>query len=468
MCSKAGILREKAGTAETGDMADSDVAIELRGVCKTFEIYDRPVDRLLQMICCGRKNFYRGFTALHDINLTIRRGECVGIVGRNGAGKSTLLQVIAGTLAPTAGTVRTCGRVAALLELGSGFNPEFTGKENVYLNAAILGLSDEEIDARYQDIVDFADIGEFIDQPVRNYSSGMVMRLAFAVIAHVDADILIVDEALAVGDAYFTQKCMRFLRHFMEDHTLLFVSHDTAAVQSLCSRAIWLRDGSLALDASPKDVTQKYLEDIYAEQEELGDASASDKHTVKDSPVSVFNWQDARDMRMDLFNGSTLRNDLEIFRFNPDAASFGAGGAHIDDAALLDIENRPLLWIIGGEKVRLQVLCHANQDLYRPIVGFVVHNRFGQDIFGDNTYITYLNNPIHVKRGEHFSAIFDFVMPILAVGDYSIAIAIADGTQTDHVQHHWIHEAITFVSHSTSCASGLVGIPMLSIQLCRE
>ena len=240
-----------------------DAAIILQDVSKVFEIYDRPVHRLLQMLCRGRRRFYRSFEALHHIDLTIRKGECVGIVGRNGAGKSTLLQIIAGTLAPTTGSVRTCGRVAALLELGSGFNPEFTGRENVFLNAAILGLSDAEIRARYDDIVAFADIGDFIDQPVRNYSSGMVMRLAFAVIAHVDADILIVDEALSVGDAYFTQKCMRFLRQFIATKTLFFVSHDVAAINSLCTHAIFLERGRIKSAGDPKQITELYLEDIF-------------------------------------------------------------------------------------------------------------------------------------------------------------------------------------------------------------
>lgn len=203
-------------------MSCSDnVAICIDGVSKYFEIYEKPAHRLLQMIFRGHRQYYRPFWALHDISFEVKRGECVGIIGRNGAGKSTLLQIITGTLTPSAGKVHIKGRVAALLELGSGFNPEFTGRENVYLNASILGLTNKEIDARYDDIVAFADIGEFIDQPIKSYSSGMVVRLAFAVVAHVDADVLIVDEALSVGDAFFTQKCMRFLRRFMKDNTVL-------------------------------------------------------------------------------------------------------------------------------------------------------------------------------------------------------------------------------------------------------
>ena len=245
-------------------MSCSDnVAICIDGVSKYFEIYEKPAHRLLQMIFRGHRQYYRPFWALHDISFEVKRGECVGIIGRNGAGKSTLLQIITGTLTPSAGKVHIKGRVAALLELGSGFNPEFTGRENVYLNASILGLTNKEIDARYDDIVAFADIGEFIDQPIKSYSSGMVVRLAFAVVAHVDADVLIVDEALSVGDAFFTQKCMRFLRRFMKDNTVLFVSHDVAAVNSLCNRAVLLEQGTIKALGNPKDITEQYLANMY-------------------------------------------------------------------------------------------------------------------------------------------------------------------------------------------------------------
>ncbi len=222
-----------------------------------------------------------------------------------------------------------------LLELGSGFNPEFTGRENVFLNAAILGLSDAEIRARYDDIVAFADIGDFIDQPVRNYSSGMVMRLAFAVIAHVDADILIVDEALSVGDAYFTQKCMRFLRQFIATKTLFFVSHDVAAINSLCTHAIFLERGRIKSAGDPKQITELYLEDIFqAAQGEkpAGTAPSAFKRGLVLRPEE----EDFRDARQDFLNKSTLRNDIQVFRFDPDAPAFGQGGACIERVVLMD------------------------------------------------------------------------------------------------------------------------------------
>ncbi|OYY58750.1 MAG: ABC transporter ATP-binding protein, partial [Polynucleobacter sp. 35-46-207] len=213
-------------------MSSNEIAIKVQGLGKRYEIYDQPGDRLRQFLFprlrnlfrLSHKQYFREFWALTDISFEVKRGETVGIIGRNGSGKSTLLQIICGTLTPTTGSVQTNGRIAALLELGSGFNPEFTGRENVYLNASVLGLTKEETDARFDDIVAFADIGDFIDQPTKTYSSGMMVRLAFAVIAHVDADILVIDEALAVGDVFFTQKCMRFLRNFMKKGTILFVS----------------------------------------------------------------------------------------------------------------------------------------------------------------------------------------------------------------------------------------------------
>lgn len=473
MCSDDAARPKTSGSGENSEMLSADVAIELCNVGKTFEIYDRPVDRLLQMLCRGRRNFYRCFTALRDINLIVRRGESVGIVGRNGAGKSTLLQIIAGTLTPTQGTARTCGRVAALLELGSGFNPEFTGRENVYLNAAILGLSNDEIDARYRDIVDFADIGEFIDQPVRSYSSGMVMRLAFAVIAHVDADILIVDEALAVGDAYFTQKCMRFLRRFMEEHTLLFVSHDMAAVNSLCSRAVFLEHGRIKSLGEPKYITEQYLEDMYASLQGEGEKNTDLSRDIAspfrgDTLVLRPGVEDFRDARQDFINASNLRNDLQVFRFDPDSAAFGEGGARIEDVVLLDERERPLCWTVGGEVVCLRILCRALKPLLSPIIGFHLKDRLGQTLFGDNTFLSYKDTPLQVAENEIFGATFCFRMPVLAAGTYSFSAAVAEGTQEEHVQHEWRHDAFILTSTASSASAGLMGLPMRSVELfCR-
>ena len=223
----------------------SEFAIKVESIGKNYHIYDKPHHRLLQMLARGKKTYYRDFWAVKDVSFSIKKGETVGIIGRNGSGKSTLLQMICGTLTPTAGSIEVNGRVAALLELGAGFNPEFSGRENVYMAASLYGLKHEEIEGKMADIIAFADISDFMDQPVKTYSSGMYVRLAFAVIAHVDADILVIDEALAVGDIFFTQKCMRFIQHFQEKGgTLLFVSHDMGTVMNICQSAVMLFAGA--------------------------------------------------------------------------------------------------------------------------------------------------------------------------------------------------------------------------------
>lgn len=446
---------------------DQKPSISVKNISKYFEIYEKPSDRLLQALCRGRKQFYKPFWALSDISFDVKKGECLGVIGRNGAGKSTLLQIITGTLTPSAGSVEIQGRVAALLELGSGFNPEFTGRENVYLNAAVLGLTRKEIDAKYQDIVDFADIGDFIDQPIKSYSSGMVVRLAFAVVAHVDADVLIVDEALSVGDAFFTQKCMRFLRRFMEINTVLFVSHDVAAVNSMCNTAILLENGRMKLMGDPKDVTEQYLTDLYESvqgQSALPRAKQQVDRECRD-PLLAAGRFDYRDMRQDLVNQSTIRNDIEVFRFQENNTAFGKGGASIVQVLLLDDNNAPLHWIVGGERVTLSVYCRAHEDLASPIIGFHLKDRLGQTLFGDNTFLVYGDTPLSVRAGQIFNARFAFRMPLLEVGDYSIGVAIADGTQNEHVQHQWMHDAVILRSNTTCCVGGIVGIPMLDIRL---
>ncbi len=448
-------------------MSSNEIAIRVTNLSKCYEIYSAPRDRLKQfvmprlqgLIGHSSKQYFREFWAVKDVSFEIKKGETVGIIGRNGSGKSTLLQMICGTLNPTSGSIQTNGRIAALLELGSGFNPEFTGRENVYMNASVLGLNNEEIDSRFNDIVAFADIGDFIEQPVKTYSSGMMVRLAFAVIAHVDADILIVDEALAVGDAFFTQKCMRFLRSFMTNGTVLFVSHDTGSIKNLCSYAVWLEKGTVIQEGSPKGVCELYLEAFYEAQQ--GKSSSTKLRAFKKPDGSI----PIKDQRLEFINASNLRNDLQIFNFDPNAASFGKGGAQIHDVRLMDENEHSLAWIVGGEKVILRVMVHAHQDLDSPIVGFYVKDRLGQTLFGDNTFLTYKDQPVHCQEGRELQADFVFYMPLLPSGDYSITTAIANGSQEIHEQHHWIHDAVIFKSESSSVSSGLIGIPMLEVKL---
>lgn len=440
--------------------SDACASVSVRGLSKCYCVYDKPSDRLKQMLFRGRRRYYREFWALQNVSFDLTPGQTLGVIGRNGSGKSTLLQMLCSTLSPTCGEVRIKGRTAALLELGSGFNPEFTGRENVFMNAALLGLTPEEVTARFQDIVDFADIGEHIDQPVKTYSSGMYVRLAFAIIAHVDADILVIDEALAVGDAFFTQKCMRFLRQFQKTGTLLFVSHDTHSVIGLCTRAIWLEKGTVVADGRPKEVCERYLEAFYEAQQGKSTTTA-----FRAPPAAVPQPEVMKDQRLEVVNQSDLRNDLRVFKFNLEGSSFGLGGAQITGVELLDRQRNPLSWIVGGEIIILGVVVDVHEPLDSPIIGFLVKDRLGQAIFGDNTYLSYVDQPVACAKGGKLRAEFIFSMPILPAGTYSITVAVANGTQQEHVQHHWIHDALFFKSESSMVATGLVGIPMLRINL---
>lgn len=466
-------------------MSSEELAVTIQGLGKRYEIYERPQDRLKQMLVpriqhlLGMKGrrYFREFWALRDVSMDVRRGETVGIIGRNGSGKSTLLQLVCGTLYPTMGSVNAFGRIAALLELGAGFNPEFTGRENVFLSGLLYGIPEAELRKRYDAIVQFAEIGDFIDQPVKTYSSGMYVRLAFAIAAHVDADMLIVDEALSVGDVRFTQKCMRFLRRFQENGTLLFVSHDSGAVTSLCDRAVWLDSGCMRMDGPARDVVEHYLAEQHAlDRIAVGETvkvQAVVGPSIEDIPDSAVEVGQTTDSTVTKDDGTDCRGSrapgaaLEVFTFEPSSEhhDFGAGNARIERVALVDDQDVERKLIRGGELVDLVIEAAVAADLERPIFGFYVKDRLGQRLFGDNTYLTYSEQFVSVKSGEDLRARFRFRMPVLPVGAYSIDVAMATGTQDDHTQQHWIHDALDFRATESSMRTGLVGIPMLDIRI---
>jgi lipopolysaccharide transport system ATP-binding protein len=449
--------------APTTTAVASDIAIRVSNLSKCYQIYSAPRDRLKQfvvprlqrMVGQVSKQYFREFWALKDVSFEIRKGETVGIIGRNGSGKSTLLQMICGTLSPTSGSIQTSGRIAALLELGSGFNPEFTGRENVYMNASVLGLSNEEIDARFDEIVAFADIGDFVEQPVKTYSSGMMVRLAFAVIAHVDADILVVDEALAVGDAVFTQKCMRFMRKFMEQGTVLFVSHDSGSVLNLCQRGIWLNKGIVSQAGTAKEVVEAYtqftLQEIYGDQVRLTSVDAN-KSTSREEKSP------AADTTIDKGTSVTYFTQLD------ESSGWESGKAKILSVRLLNKEGQDIPMLHGGESVNLEIIGRANESLYSPILGWFVKDRLGQSLFGEHTY-TYVSPPLLVNAGEKIKAVFKFQFPLLPNGEYAITVSIAEGDPVEHIQHHWIHDALILKIASDKLRYGLVGIPFSEVSL---
>jgi lipopolysaccharide transport system ATP-binding protein len=464
-------------------MSSEDLTIAVESLGKKYDIYAKPADRLKQMILPrigrlmgnGALRYHEEFWALRGVSFHVKRGETVGIIGRNGSGKSTLLQMICGTLHPSEGSIQTHGRIAALLELGAGFNPEFTGEENVYLSGLLYGIPEKELRARFESIVDFADIGDFIRQPVKTYSSGMYVRLAFAIAAHVDADTLVIDEALSVGDIRFTQKCMRYLRDFQKRGTLLFVSHDTTAVTNLCDRAIWLDRGRQMADGATRSVVEEYLAAQHAaDRTALGDSvivrtgPIVPSEKVKRPDVAAKKVRDDFvDPRVAQLNAVDSRNKMEVFEFDPDKAgtAFGAGFASITNVSILNDDGENCQLLLGGEIVQLVVEAHVSHSFDGPIFGFYVKDKLGQHLFGDNTYLTYCERPLDAAAGMYLRATFKFRMPVLPSGDYSVDVALASGSQDDHTHQHWIHDALTFKASESTMRHGLVGIPMHSIEI---
>lgn len=479
----------------------TEIAVSVQGVTKTYGIWSSPKARLahplMTMVAQAlpfsrlarslehrQKNMYRDFHALHEVSLEIRKGESWGFIGVNGSGKSTLLKIISGNLRPSSGRVEVDGKVA-ILDFGAGFSGEFTGRENVYLKASILGLTRRQIEERFDSIETFADIGDFIDQPVKTYSSGMSARLGFAIMAHVDADIMITDEALAVGDAFFVQKCMTHIRNFLKKGTFLFVSHAVNDVVSLCQKAVWLEHGQVRAIGSAKSVTEAYLSSVVIKQSAKylgtdtpdaggGDAvhearSADGLHELGQPELARLTHSHVpkvvRDPRLEFLNHSRWRNDIEVPEFSMDTPGYGVGGAHIEDVSFTDGSGATLPYVIGAEVVRLNVDVRAERDLKSPIVGFQLKDRLGQTLIADNTYLITRERPFGVRAGEVYRAEFEFQMPLLPAGTYVFRVATAQGEEDDNAMMHCLDNALLLNCSTSGARHGLVGVPMFQIKL---
>lgn len=426
----------------------AELAIDVRNVSKSYRIYPRPFDRFRQALAWGRRQYYREFWALHEVSLTVRRGETVGIIGRNGSGKSTLLQIIAGTLAPTGGEVCVGGRVAALLELGSGFHAEATGRENVFMNGAILGLSQAQIAERYDDIVAFAEIGEFLEQPVKTYSSGMVVRLAFAVAAHVSADILIVDEALSVGDEGFQRKCFSWLERFRErGGTLLFVTHGAQTVVKLCDRALLLERGArLAIgDSKPVvDVYQKLLYGTHAQQEAViaalrrvdgrAELLPHDERAAPDAEVHPEESERGAECPPEAdpaapVEASAARFDANLIR--PPETTYGNGEAEILDPAMHDAHGRRANVLDCGQTCSWRYRVRFDRAAEAVNFGVLLKTTDGVEVAGTSS--GHLGQRLaRVESGQIVEVAFAFRLN-LAPGTYFLnsgVSCIRDGQET--------------------------------------
>lgn len=422
VCRKTKTIGYKQFVSES--MTQGNSVIEVSNLSKVYKLYDSPIDRLKETFHPFSKKYHHDFHALRDVNLSVSQGEVVGIVGVNGSGKSTLLQIVTGVLTPTAGTVRIKGKVSALLELGAGFNPELSGLENVYFKSSLLGSSSEETRTKIDDILSFADIGDFIHQPVKAYSSGMYVRLAFSVAINVDPDILIIDEALSVGDFRFKQKCLRKINQFRESgKTILFVSHDQSSVINFCTRAIWLLDGVIHQSGDPGEICKDYISYMAYGDKKLEQSAGGVMRVGSGQGSEIFVGQ-----QLDWVDVSGCE-------------SFGAGGAVIEKVCLVSQKTLSRIDMFeGGERVVFSMVVRAKETISRPIVGFHVSDVKGIHLFGMNNYALGIDlggfNAGEVKVVE-----FEFDFPCLKVGNYSFSPAVAEGTQADHIQHHWVHDA---------------------------
>lgn len=424
-------------------MSSDAFVVKISHLSKCYRIYDRPEDRLKDAVIprvrrvFGKTTlpYYREFWALQDISCDIRRGDTVGIIGRNGSGKSTLLQIISGTLTPTGGSVETNGRIAALLELGAGFNPEFTGRENVYLNASVLGLSRPCIDNRLDLIAGFADIGDFFDRPVKMYSSGMYVRLAFAIAAHVEADVLIVDEALSVGDMVFQHKCIAKIRRMLDDGlTLLFVSHDPDAVRALCRHALWLHGGILKLRGAATDVSRAYFEDsILAVNRARVSGTKSDARAPERAAAET--------------DGGLARALQDATRDLQATRALEVGAVRIIDAQGREVEALPF-----GEEFRLQVTVRALVALDNVNVSFVIKDHLGIELTGESLF-NKERRGLRLAEGEGRRVSFTGTMYFRGGVTYSISLRVNMVARWDRT------DLIHLFSDDTAAVFRVVGDP---------
>jgi lipopolysaccharide transport system ATP-binding protein len=400
-------------------------AVEFERVSKSYAIYQAPGDRLKELLTFASRSFHRDFWAVRDLSFSIRRGEVFCIVGENGSGKSTTLQLIAGILQPASGQVRIAGRVSALLELGAGFNPEFTGRDNIYLNASILGLSKREIDRRYKEIEDFAEIGGFIRQPVKTYSSGMVMRLAFAVAINVDPEILLVDEALAVGDTYFRHRCMLKVHELRaRGVTIVFVSHAIAEVKAIGDRVLWLEHGLPVAIGDTDAVLAKYLAAMSEKEGRYSAVSAAG--TPGSTPIPA--------------SSEPRRLAVEAVRIIPNIDHrHGDGRAEILGIAILNEYGEPLHLMMPQSQILVRISLRANESVARPVAGFMMRNHLGIDFAETDTAREGHSFP-PMRKDDVCTVDFLLDIPEYYPGAFSFSPFVSDGSFT---VCDWIDNAIT-------------------------
>ncbi len=405
----------------------SDIAIRINDIKKCFFVYKRPLDRVWQLILGRRGKLFKEVWALKGISFDVMRGEAIGIIGRNGSGKSTLLEILSDTITETSGEVIVNGRVAALLELGAGFNPEFTGRENIYTNAAIMGIPDRVITERFDEIVEFSEIREYIDQPVKTYSSGMYIRLAFAVAINMDPDILIVDEALSVGDIRFQRKCFRKFEELKKSgKTIIFVTHATDLVVNHCDRAVFIDSGNVMQIGTSREVVNAYLDFMFGHTATAGEKTGSQKSRLPYKMIPLAGFMSGLNQDPNIDGCSQRRN------YNPTEHRWGDQSAMILDYLVkADSSIDPML-CRNGEQIDIYVIVYFRKKVLAPIYGLTVKTVDGVEVYGANTRKKKMG--VQGKQANEYSVLhFRFDCKLLA-GDYFISLGVASDDEVhDHL-----------------------------------
>ena len=417
-------------------MNQNENAIEVRGVSKFYNLYERPQDRVKELFSLTKKKYHTLYKALDQVSFTVKKGETLGIIGRNGAGKSTLLKLITGVITPSEGTIETHGEISALLELGTGFNPEYTGYENIFLNGSMRGFSDEEMQEKVKEIVDFADIGEYMGQPVKTYSSGMFARLAFAVMISFKPEILIVDEALSVGDIFFQQKCNTFMKEEMKGVTKLLVTHDMNSIANMADRVILIDRGKIIREGKPLEVIEDYLKLLHTSVFQSEEAAAKDE----DARLNAATEAEAEALALEA--AAREKEKAEIGWVDAPKESIGGAQDILIDRCRMLINGEAVDVVKPGDAVRIELLLHSKKDADNIIIGYTFKDKYGNSIFAQST----LGEGImieSVKQGEVRKASLSFHWPEVKEGDYFLTLGLGEGyDQMVHTVQCWVHSVL--------------------------
>lgn len=393
-----------------------EYAIEVNHLTKIYKLYKKPSDRMKEAFSITNKTYHKDFYALKDVNFKVKRGEALGIVGKNGSGKSTILKIITGVLQPSIGGVKIDGRIAALLELGAGFNGEYSGFENIYLNGTIMGFTRAEIEKKMPEIIAFADIGDFIYQPVKTYSSGMYVRLAFAIAIHVDPDILIIDEALSVGDIRFQRKCFRKIEEFKKTKTFILVSHDLSSITKFCDRAIWLNEGELKSEGEPVEIAKEFR--AYMIEAKFTSKANLENQKIEENAKETYEFE-------------AIPKDVDVM---------GDDKAEFLGMLCMDEEGKKASIVDADSRIKLCFKAHIREEITDAIVGFTFKDKLGTILFQLNTFV--MEKELRLEEDKTYIFQFVFTLPKLIDGYYTISPAIASGSQAYHIQHCWIFDAM--------------------------